>query len=247
MQRLLSDGPRGACIARRQTTFEEIRTMKIATRYLLAAALAAAPVTAVAQNTAPPPPQHGQHHGPQGGMHGRHGGPGGEHHSPIAGILQHRQQLGLTAEQVSRLETIDRDLRARVEPLHQQLMALMPEELRAAAHGPGAPAQGERRQRPEGAQRQGGHGHGGGHPRLTAEQRQRMEQIHQQARPLMEQVHQHVQAAMEQVHTVLTPEQQRQGRALMERHHGPGGEHGRPGGEHGRHGQRPREGGRPPR
>jgi hypothetical protein len=165
---------------------------------------------------------------------------------PIQHILQQRQQLGLTAEQVSRLETIDRDLQARVAPLHQQLQALMPEDLRAAAHRQGPPAQGERRQRPEGAQRQGGHGPGGDHPQLTAEQRQRMEQLHQQARPLMEQVHQHVESAMEQVHTVLTPEQQQRARQGM-RHGGPEG-HG-PGGHHGpgARGERPREGGRPPR
>jgi Spy/CpxP family protein refolding chaperone len=222
--------------------FQEIRTMKIATRYLLAAALAAAPVTAAAQTTAPAPPQ--EHHGPHGQMHGRrapgaHGGPG---HSPIQGILQQRQQLGLTAEQVARLEAIDRDLQARVEPLHRQIQALMPEDLKAAAHGPAAPTQGERRQRPEGAQH-GGHRQGGGHPQLTAEQRQRMEQIHQQAQPLMEQVHQHVAAAMEQVHAVLTPEQQQRGRQGMQ-HGGPEG-HG-PGGHHGP-GERPREGGRRPR
>ncbi|HEX6370370.1 MAG TPA: hypothetical protein VF006_15725 [Longimicrobium sp.] len=217
--------------------------MKIHARYLVAAMLAAAPVTVAAQTTAPP--QAGEHHGPHGQMHGRrgpgaHGGPG---HSPIQGILQQRQQLGLTAEQVSRLEAIDRDLQARVQPLHQQLQALMPEDLKAAAHGPGAPAQGERRQRPEGAQRQGGHRQGGDHPQLTAEQRQRMEQIHQQARPLMEQVHQHFQAAMEQVHTVLTPEQQQRARQGMQRHGGPEG-HG-PGGHHAPGGERPRQGGRP--
>lgn len=179
-------------------------------------------------------------------MHGRRG-PGGHGpgHSPIQRILQQRQQLGLTAEQVSRLEAIDRDLQARVAPLHQQLQALMPEDLKAAAHGPSA--QGERRQRPEGAQRQGGHRQGGDHPQLTAEQRQRMEQLHEQARPLMEQVHQHVQAAMEQVHTVLTPEQQQRARQGMQRHGGPQG-HG-PGGHHGpgARGERPREGGRHPR
>ncbi|HYR07054.1 MAG TPA: hypothetical protein VEQ60_04785 [Longimicrobium sp.] len=221
--------------------------MKIRTRYLLAAALAAAPVTVAAQTTAPPQ----EHHGAHGQMHGRRGpgGPGG--HSPIQGILRQREQLGLSAQQVSRLEAIDRDLRARNEPLHQQLMALIPEDLRAAAHRDGPPQQGERRQPPQSGQAQGerrGHGEHGDHPQLTAEQRQRMEQIHERARPLMEQVHQNVQAAMEQVHTVLTPEQQQRARQGMERHggpghHGPGAAHG----QHGQHGERPRQGGRQPR
>lgn len=219
--------------------------MKIATRCLLAAALAAAPVTAAAQTTAPPQ----EHHGPNGQMHGRRGpgGPGGPGHSPIQGILQQRQPLGLSAEQVSRLEAIDRDLQARVAPLHQQLQALMPEDLKAAAHREGPQAQGERRQRPEGAERQGGHRQGGDHPRLTAEQRRRMEQVHEQARPLMEQVHQHVRTAMEQAHTVLTPEQQQRALQGMQRHRGPEG-HG-PGGHHGpgARGERPRAGGRQPR
>lgn len=220
--------------------------MKIRTRYLLAAALAAAPVAAAAQTPAPPQ----ERQGPHGQMHGRRG-PGGpdQMFSPIQGILQQRQELGLSAQQVSRLQAIQRDLQARNEPLHQQLMALMPEDLRAAAHADGPPPpQGERRQPPQGGQAQGGHpGHGehGGHPQLTAEQRQRMEQIHEQARPLMEQVHQNVEAAMEQVHAVLTPEQQQRARAAMERHGGPG--HRGPGGEHGPRGERPRQGGRPPR
>ena len=68
--------------------------MKIATRYLLAAALAAAPAAA-AQTTAPAPPQ--GHHGQHGAMHGRRGpgGPGGHegHVGPIQHILQQRQQL----------------------------------------------------------------------------------------------------------------------------------------------------------
>jgi Spy/CpxP family protein refolding chaperone len=218
--------------------------MKIRTRYLLAAALAAAPVTVAAQTTAPPQ----EHHGAHGQMHGRRGpgGPGG--HSPIQGILRQREQLGLSAQQVSRLEAIDRDLQARNQPLHQQLVALMPEDLRAAAHRDGPPPQGERRQPPQGGQAQGEHRAHGDHPQLTAEQRQRMERIHEQARPLMEQVHQNVQAAMEQVHTVLTPEQQQRARQGMERHGGPG-HHGAGAahGQHGQHGERPRQGGRQPR
>jgi Spy/CpxP family protein refolding chaperone len=220
--------------------------MKIHARYFVAAMLAAAPVTAAAQTTAPP--QAGEHHGAHGQMHGRRG-PGGPGHTPIQGILSQRQQLGLSAEQVSRLEAIDRDLQARNEPLHQQLHALMPEDPRAAAHREGPPAQGERRQPPQGGQAHGGgqHGHGehGDHPQLTAEQRQRMERIHEQARPLMEQVHQNFQAAMEQVHTVLTPEQQQRARQAMGHHGGPG--HHGPGGEHGQRGARPRQGGRAPR
>jgi Spy/CpxP family protein refolding chaperone len=218
--------------------------MKIHARYFVAAMLAAAPATVAAQT--PAPAQAGEHHGAHGQMHGRRGPGGPGAHSPIQGILGQRQQLGLSAEQVSRLDAIDRDLQARNAPLHQQLQALMPEDLRAAAHRDGPPAQGERRQPPQGGQAQGGGHHGqGDHPQLTAEQRQRMERIHEQARPLMEQVHQNFEAAMEQVHTVLTPEQQQRARQGMERHGGPG--HHGAGGEHGRHGDRPRQGGRAPR
>jgi hypothetical protein len=214
--------------------------MKIHAHYFVAAVLAAAPATVAAQTTAPSQP--GEHHGAHGQMHGRRG-PGG--HSPIQGILGQRQQLGLSAEQVSRLEAIDRDLQARNAPLHQQLQALMPEDLRAAAHrdGPGA-QQGERRQPAQGGQAHGGGHHGrGDHPQLSAEQRQRMERVHEQGRPLMEQVHQNVRAAMEQVHTVLTPEQQQRARQGMEHRGGPGHH----GGEHGPRGERPRQGGRAPR
>lgn len=218
--------------------------MKIHARYFVATLLAAAPVTVAAQT--PAPAHGGEHQAPHGAMHGRRGpgGPGG--HSPIQGILGQRQQLGLSAEQVSRLEAIDRDLQARNAPLHQQLMALMPEDLRAAAHRDGPAAQGERRQPAQGGQTQGGGHHGrGDHPQLTAEQRQRMERIHEQGRPLMEQVHQNFQAAMEQVHAVLTPEQQQRARQGMEHRGGPG--HHGPGGEHGQRGDRPRPGGRAPR
>lgn len=219
--------------------------MKIRTRYLLAAALAAAPATVAAQATTPPP-QPREHHGQHGEMHGRRGPGGpGQAFSPVQGILRQRQQLGLSAEQVSRLEAIDRDLQARLEPLHQQLRALMPEDLRAVAHRAGPPAQGERRERREGAQAPGEHRTRGDHPQLTPEQRQRMERVHQQAQPLFEQLHQHVEAALTRARAVLTPEQQRQVQAAVERHGGPG--HHGPGGEHGRRGERPRQGGRPPR
>lgn len=211
--------------------------MNITSRYLIAALLAAAPVAASAQTTPPPAGQQREH--ARDGQHGERGmrrGPGGPGRSPIQGLLRQREALGLTADQVSRLEAIQRDLRSRNQPLHQQLQALRPE----GARGPradGARPRGERRARPDSAQR-GERRQRGERPQLTPEQRQQMEQRRAQAQPILQQLRQNTAAAMQQARGVLTAEQQQKVQQRMQerrdrrdgRERGPRGE-GRRGGE----------------
>lgn len=191
--------------------------MKFATRYLVAAALLAAPVSAAAQ-TAQPQPQgeHQQHQGrrgERGQMDGRRG-PGG---GPVQRILAQRQQLGLTANQVARLEAIQRDLQARNAPLHQQLEGLFPER-------------GERGERGEGGR--------GERPQLTAEQRQQMQQRREQAEPIMQRLRASHEQALAQVREVLSDQQEAQVRQWLERRE----DHGGRGERRGRGGEQPRGG-----
>lgn len=48
----------------------------------------------------------------------------GQRMSPVAKVLEHRSELNLTAEQVTRLEGIDRDLQARNAPVREKLKAM---------------------------------------------------------------------------------------------------------------------------
>ena len=212
--------------------------MKFHTRYLVAAALLAAPVSAAAQ-TAPPAAAQGEHaregrRGGPGDVRG-HGGPGG---SPVQGILRQRERLQLTADQVSRLEAIDRDLQARTAPLREQLTAIFPERAQRAdgpngeRRGGARGGRGERREDGRGAR-----GPGRDRPQLTAEQRQQMEQRRTQAQPIMEQLRQQGEQAMTQAGAVLTPQQQEQLRARGE---GRDGRRGSGRGEHGERGGQPR-------
>jgi Spy/CpxP family protein refolding chaperone len=158
-------------------------------------------------------------------------------HAPVAGLLQHRAEIGLTAEQVQRLEAIGQDLRARNAPLVEQLRASG-----AWPRGEGGamtPEQrAEMRQRmqamtPE--QRAEMRGRRGMTAEQRAEMRQRMEamtpeqraemraqmaqrragagqargaRVPEELRPVMQQLQANTRAAMEQARAVLTPEQQ---------------------------------------
>jgi hypothetical protein len=194
--------------------------MKFASRYFVAAALAAAPLAASAQTTPPPAAQGEQgQRGDRGGreFRGQRGGPGMG--SPVQRIISQRERLKLTDAQVQRLEGIQRDLLARNAPLHQQLQAIFPERAqRAAARPEGAHPQGERRARPDSAQRRADRaGRRGDRPQLTDAQRQQMQQRRAQAEPVMAQLRQNTEAALTQARSVLTAEQQAQVRQWSER------------------------------
>ncbi|HEX8272912.1 MAG TPA: Spy/CpxP family protein refolding chaperone [Longimicrobiaceae bacterium] len=169
-------------------------------RVLLAAALlAAAPAPALlAQQGAGAP--HAQH---QDGRQGR----GGPRPSPVAALLEHRAELKLTADQVSRLETIQRDLEQKNAPLRRQLEAARP-------------------QRPEGERQ----------APPTEQERQAMRARMEQLRPQMEQLRTNQRAAMEQVRSVLTDEQEQAARQYLRGPRGERGERG-PRGERGGRGE----------
>jgi hypothetical protein len=192
--------------------------MRNAHRMILAAALISAPLSLDAQRPA------------GDAQHGR--GPG------VAAILQHRAQLDLTADQVARLEAIERDLRARNEPLRQQMSAAFPERAaRAGAEGPRMTDEQRRTMREQRARR-GDHGARAGaarRPQLSDEQRQQMRGRMEQLRPVMEQMRGNTRQAMEQARAVLTDAQREQLRARMGEHRSRGGAErgwrGRPGAE----------------
>lgn len=180
--------------------------MKFPMRYFVAAALVAAPVHAAAQ-TASPPAAQGEHaRGERQARTPR--GPGG---NPVQRLIAQRERLQLTDAQVQRLEAIDRDLRTRNASVQQQLAALFPERAQRAE---GARPRGERRARPDSAQRAERRAR---RPELTEAQREEMRQRRQQAQPLVQQMRQNTEAALTQARSVLTAEQQRQVRQMMER------------------------------
>lgn len=191
--------------------------MKFASRYFVAAALAAAPLAVSAQTTPPPAAQGEQaRDGQRGELHGRRGGPGMG--SPVQRMIGQRERLKLTDAQVQRLEGIQRDLLARNAPLHQQLQAIFPERAQRGPRPDGAAPQGERRARPDSAQRRAGReGRRGDRPQLTEAQRQQMQQRRAQAEPVMTQLRQNTEAALMQARSVLTAEQQAQASQWMER------------------------------
>jgi RNA polymerase sigma-70 factor (ECF subfamily) len=104
---------------------------------LLAAALLAA---------APAPSLLAQGQGAPGAAHRQHGDRQqrrGPRPPPVAALLEHRAELKLTDARVSRLQTIERDLAEKNEPLRRQLEAARPRG-----------AQGERRERPSEEERE---------------------------------------------------------------------------------------------
>jgi Spy/CpxP family protein refolding chaperone len=145
--------------------------------FVLALGLAAAPAPALfAQGTAPNAPT--EQPGQQGARRG--------FRDPVAQILDHRDDLKLTDDQVGKLQAIEDSLAAQRAPLMKQF-----EQFRAqrGADSAGPPSDQDR-----------------------AAMRQRMEQM----RPLMQQYRQQVQDAVKQAQAVLTPDQQAQARQYMQ-------------------------------
>ena len=162
----------------------------------------------------------------RGGMPGR---------APLGRLLELREELALTAEQVTRLEGIASELAARTGAVREQLRGSLGEppgltdEQREAMRARRGGARGER-------------------PQLSEEQRAamtarraEMAARRQELRPLMEELATHHRAAMDQVREILTDEQEAKLRELRpERAQGARGMRpGRPGarGVRGRAGQ----------
>ena len=152
-------------------------------RYLIfALLLTLAPSAAQAQR---PGPMRGEHHGAD--------------RDPIQFILEHRQDLALTAEQVQRLEAIRAELKRENDPLIARLREQMPDR-------PAADSLRQRmRQRRE----------------LTDEQRQqmraRMEQMRarmEEMRPVREEIRENLEDAIDDVDDVLNDEQEKKLREL---------------------------------
>jgi hypothetical protein len=147
---------------------------------------------------------------------------------PVARILAQRDELGLSAQQVNRIEQIQATLEANNGPLVAQLRSTLGDSMSLAGERRGDPAMRERmrerashmtpEERAELRERLEER-RGEPTPRLSAEQREAI-------RPLMEQMRENRVQALREVQEVLTPEQQsrlrelREGRGARERHHG---------------------------
>lgn len=172
--------------------------MRMIRSMALIALAMAAPVALSAQDAAPRHGAHGEHH---------RAGPRAGRMDPFARLLEKRQELGLTAEQVSRIEAIRSRLQARNQPLV--------ERMQAARREAGVPERREAR--------------GGERPRPTEEQRTAMRQLRDRIRPLAEQVRTNTRAAMEEARAVLTEQQQAQVREWHQEHRRGGRRQGRRG------------------
>jgi Spy/CpxP family protein refolding chaperone len=144
--------------------------MRTLVRSALVLALVATPAIAEAQRPDAP---------------GKRGAPGPHAMNPAAGVLSHRAELGLSADQVARLEAIRAQLEERNRPLLQQLQAQRP-----------TPAEG--RARPGQAAGQ-----------LTPEQRAEMRQRMEARRAEMQQLTPEQRAERREQMRQLTPEQRR--------------------------------------
>jgi Spy/CpxP family protein refolding chaperone len=142
-------------------------------------------------------------------------------HAPVAGLLQHRAEIGLTAEQVQRLEAIGQDLRARNAPLLEQLRAsgALQRGERGARGARGAMTPGQRaemRQRMEAMT-----------PEQRAEMREKMRQRRAGGeRPAAERrgMTAEQRAEMRQRMEAMTPEQRAEMRAQMAQRRGAAGQ-----------------------
>lgn len=128
---------------------------------------------------------------------GRDGGHDGKPHhhrieqGAVEKLLRHRDALGLTGEQVARLQEIDQQLETRNEPHVQRLMALR-REMKAQLHV---------------------------EPKLSHEQRKAVfDRWSRDAKPSLDQIHQNNRAAMHEVGAVLTPEQKARVRQIIRGH-----------------------------
>lgn len=153
-------------------------------RILLILALVALPLPALAQ--------HSREHG-AASARGRE-----KAHRPFALLLDHRRDLGLTADQVTRLQGIARSLEAQNRPLREQLRRqreayFAARRAQIARLSPDARRDTLRRLRDE---------RGKPHP------------LPPEMRPVVEQMRANTHAAMEDAETVLTPDQKERARAL---------------------------------
>jgi Spy/CpxP family protein refolding chaperone len=157
--------------------------------------------------------------------------------APLARVLQHRAELGLTADQVNRLESIQQRLQAQNAPLLEQL--------RASGAWPrsGTEARERRQLTPEQREQMRQRSQN-----LTEEEREALReqlrerrqqrepgrvapgargqrQIPEELRPVVQQLRANTRAAIEEARAVLTTEQQAQLRELMQQRRGerPGG------------------------
>jgi hypothetical protein len=131
---------------------------------------------------------------------------------PLAQLLEKRVELGLTADQVRRLEAIHGRVQSRNQPIREQLQAARRQT------GLPEPRPGAR---------------GGERVRPTEEQREARRRFRDQARPLMDQLRDNTRAAMREAREVLTDQQRQQIRRMHDRQgHGQRG-HGRRGGRRG--------------
>lgn len=119
---------------------------------------------------------------------------------PVQMLLRHRERLGLTDEQVVRLEALDRRMEERNGPAVARLLEM---RRRIRADFPGRPRELE--------------------PARREEYRRRLEA----ARPLLREIRENNRAAMREVGEVLTPAQKKQVREILRRgrrHEGGDGE-----------------------
>ena len=206
----------------------------------LVLALAAAPVTALAQDSVPAPRQeqpgreglHPHREGMEGrrGMRGRRGGERGRMgpgmrgrmggqgmrgrmgpgmrrpgQQGMRGLIEQRQRLNLSGDQLSRLRAIEQRTETQNRALVERLRTLRENAV---------PGLRERRERGE-------------RQPLTEEQRTALERAREQARPLAEQMRTNLEAARREGEAVLTEQQRAELQKLREEHRG--GQHGRRG------------------
>ncbi|HEU4454935.1 MAG TPA: hypothetical protein VFR81_17865, partial [Longimicrobium sp.] len=132
----------------------------------------------------------------------------GHARTPIQGLLRRREELKLSAEQVSRLEALEQRFRTQNQPLMERLRAARPQPPRDGA---------ARREMTEEQRRA-----------LRESMRARREEL----RPTMEQLRQNHQAARREVESILNDTQKQQIRQWAEQRQGRRGEHGMRRGEH---------------
>ncbi len=138
--------------------------------FALALTLAAAPLPLLAQTTTPAAPaQRGEARAARALQR-----------SPVARLIEQRQRLGLSDEQVARLRTVEQQLQARNAPLVERMRTTLQ----------GAAPQGRTRGTP-----------------LTEEQRQELRRTRESLRPVREQMRENGRAAREEIRAILTEEQ----------------------------------------
>lgn len=187
----------------------------------LLAALAAAPSALEAQT--------------QRGTHGQEQGVRGPHGAPVAMLLQHRAELGLSAEQVNRLEAIGQRLEQQNAPLVAQLrasgawqdreqmrerMQSMTPEQRQQMRERMRNMTPEQRDAMRQQMRESGEARPRGEGQARGEGMRGQRQIPEALRPVMQQLSANHRAAMQEARAVLTDDQQVRLRELVQQRRG---------------------------